>query len=100
MSMTRATVPHRFVANSILLAVELESDKGGGQEVGGGTSFVIQCARANPETNVAELELCAPWGAEVLTRPQKEVKTETQATGSRQRSGGGVEGGLVPDPGY
>ena len=74
--MARAAMPHGFIPNAILLAIECERDEGSGVYVGRWARVVVQGPLPNPETDIAQAKLREAWCTEVLARPQEEEETE------------------------
>ena len=99
MGVAGLAVAHGFVADTLLLAVERERDERGRQQVGDGTRKVVECARANPETNVAESKLRGTRSAKVFAWTKEEKETGNQTVGRCARMGSIVEGSEAADLG-
>lgn len=92
-------MPDGFIANTIFLLRERQSDKGRGKEVRVRAGGVGEGARANPELDVAQAEKGWPGKAEVLARAEQEKEAENEALRRRPRKWGGFGVGCGPDLG-
>jgi hypothetical protein len=95
--MAAPAVPDGFVADTVFLTIEGESNKRRSEDVGVGTRGVVQRPTANPKADIPEAELGVPGCAEVFTRPEQKEKAKTnQASGSGQGVWQHRQGSLAP----